>query len=81
MDVCLRVLKLGSTATVSGTVYCMIIYHITFRDRRVHIFATTFLEIAVFKSNKRGDKLASNPGPHGQDFEPRLEEGLQLELF
>ena len=31
-------MKVGSTATLSGTVY-LIISHITFRDRRVHFFS------------------------------------------
>ena len=43
MDICLRV---GSTALVARN-SVLIISHITFRDCRVHIFPTTFLEIAV----------------------------------
>ena len=51
MEMCLRVLKesnkVGSTATVVRN-SVLIISHITFRDCRVHIFQTTFLEIAVY---------------------------------
>ena len=55
-DICLRVLKesnnrVGSTATVRNKVF--IISHITFQDCRVHIFSTTFLEIAVYCSIKQ----------------------------
>ena len=51
MDVCLRVLKESNKSrfdsySVRNSV--LIISHITFRDCRVHIFPTTFLEIAVY---------------------------------
>ena len=38
--------KVGSTATVVRN-SVLILSHITFRDCRVHLFPTTFLEIAV----------------------------------
>ena len=41
---CLGLTKVGSTATVSGS--ALIICHVTFRDCRVYIFSTTFLDIA-----------------------------------
>ena len=51
MDVCLLVLKESSKSrfenySVKNSV--LVISHITFRDRCVHIFPTTFLEIAVY---------------------------------
>ena len=51
MDVCLRVVKESNKSmfdsfSVRNSV--LIISHITFRDCRVHIFPTTFLEIAVY---------------------------------
>ena len=51
MDVCFRVLKERNKSrfdsySVRNSV--LIISHITFRDCRVHIFPTTFLEIAVY---------------------------------
>ena len=51
MDVCLRVLKESNKSrfdsySVRNSV--LIISHITFRDCRVHIFPTTFLEVAVY---------------------------------
>ena len=52
MDVCLRVLKesnksrFDSLSVVRNGV--LIISHITFRDCRVHIFPTTFLEIVLY---------------------------------
>ena len=51
MDICLRVLKksnkVGSTATKSGTVQCiLIISHVTFRDSRVHIFSNNLSRIS-----------------------------------
>ena len=48
--VCLRVLKVGNKSrfdSYSVRNSLLIIPHITFRDCRVHIFLTTFLEIAV----------------------------------
>ena len=50
MDICLRVLKESKksrfdSCSVRNSI--LIISHITFRDCRVHIFPTTFLEIAV----------------------------------
>ena len=51
MDICLRVLKESNKLSrfdsynVKNSV--LIVSHITFRDCRVHIFSTTFLEIAV----------------------------------
>ena len=51
MDVCLQVLKeikksRFDSYSVRNSV--LITSHITFRDYRVHIFPTTFLEIAVY---------------------------------
>ena len=51
MDVCLRALKESNKSrfdsySVSNSV--LIISHNTFRDYRVHIFPTTFLEKAVY---------------------------------
>ena len=52
MDVCLQVLKESSKSrfeSYSVRNSELIVYHITFRDCRVHIFfPTTFLEIAVY---------------------------------
>ena len=50
MDICLRVLKESNKSrfdsySVRNSV--LLISHITFRDCHVHIFPTTFLEIAV----------------------------------
>ena len=51
MDICLRVLKESNKLSrfdsynVKNSV--LIVSHITFRDCRVQIFPTTFLEIAV----------------------------------
>ena len=50
MDICLRVLKESNKSrfdsySVRNSV--LLISHTTFRDCRVHIFPTTFLEIAV----------------------------------
>ena len=47
MDVCLRVLKESSKSRFDSV---LIKSHITFRDCRVHIFPTIFLEIAVYKT-------------------------------
>ena len=52
MDICLQVLKESNKSrfdsySVRNSV--LNISHITFRDCRVHIFPTIFLEIAVFK--------------------------------
>ena len=50
MDVCLWVLKESNKCrfdSLSVRNSVLIISHITFRDCRVHIFATTFLEMAV----------------------------------
>ena len=61
---CLRVLKesnkLGSTGTVVRNSVLMI-SHITFRDCRVHIFPTTFLEIAVYRRAPRRENLTKRP--------------------
>ena len=51
MDKCLRMLKESSKSrfdsySVRNSV--LIISHSTFRDCRVHIFPTTFLEIAIY---------------------------------
>ena len=51
MDICLLVLKESNQSrfdsyNVRSSV--LNISHITFRDYRVHIFPTTFLEIAVY---------------------------------
>ena len=43
--------KVGSTTTVVRK-SVLIISHITFRDCRVHVFPTTFLEIAAYLSHK-----------------------------
>ena len=43
--------KVGSTATVVRK-SVLIISHITFRDCPVHVFPTTFLEIAAYLSHK-----------------------------
>ena len=51
MDVCLRVLKESNKSrfhSYSTRNSVSIISHITFRDCRVHIFPTTFLEVAVY---------------------------------
>ena len=53
---CLRVLKESKKSrldsySVRNSV--LIIPHVTFRDCRVHFFATTFLEIAVFSKEIR----------------------------
>ena len=51
MDVCLRVLnesKKSRFDSYSVRNSALIISHITFRGCRVHIFPTTFLEIAVY---------------------------------
>ena len=66
MDLCLRVLKESNKSrfdncSVMNSV--LIISHITFRDCRLHIFPTTFLEIAVddawagCNAGKKGMKL------------------------
>ena len=50
-DLCLRVLKESNKSrsdSCQGGNSVLIISHITFRDCRVHIFPTTFLEIAVY---------------------------------
>ena len=50
MDLCLRVLKESNKSRFDSYKVrnkVLIISHITFRDCRVHIFPTTFLEIAV----------------------------------
>ena len=44
MDLCLRVLKESNKSRLDS---CSVGKHVTFRDCRVHIFPTTFLEIAV----------------------------------
>ena len=54
MDICLRVLKESNKSrfdsySVKSSVFC--IFHITFGNSRVHIFPTTFLEIAVYRSS------------------------------
>ena len=46
MDKCLRVLKEKNKSRFDSY-SVLIISHITFRDCRVHIFPTTFLEVAV----------------------------------
>ena len=51
VDVCLRVLKESNKSrfySYSVRNSLLIISHITFRDCRLHIFPTTFLEIAVY---------------------------------
>ena len=52
MDVCLWVLKESNKSRFSSYSIrnnVLIIYHIAFWDCRVHIFPTTFLEIAVYR--------------------------------
>ena len=62
---CLRVLKESNKSrfdsySVRNSV--LIISHITFRDCRVHIFPTTFLEIAVYTAMLSSlIKLCRNP--------------------
>ena len=52
IDACLRVLKeskkVGSTATVSGTVYSVMRFHVTLGIDACTFFLTAFLEIAVY---------------------------------
>ena len=51
VDICLRVLKESNIRrfdSYSARNSLLIISHITFRDCRLHIFPTTFLEIAAF---------------------------------
>ena len=51
VDVCLRVLKESNKSrfySYSVRNSLLLISHITFRDCRLHIFPTTFLEIAVY---------------------------------
>ena len=60
MDVCLRVLKESNKSrfdsySVRNSV--LNISHITFRDCRVHIFLTTFLEIAVYSKLQTVDAV------------------------
>ena len=55
VDICLRVLKESNKSrfdsySVRNSV--LRISHITFRDCRVHIFPTTFFEIAVYKTRE-----------------------------
>ena len=56
MDARLRVLKESNKIRFDGSCVrnsILIISHVTFRDcRRAHFFPTTFLEIAVFRSNR-----------------------------
>ena len=57
MDICLRVLKESNKSRVNSYSVrnsVLLISHITFRDCRVHIFPTTFLEIAVYESMDNG---------------------------
>ena len=60
MEMCLRVLKESNKSrfdsySVRNSV--LIISHITFRDCRVHIFPTTFVEIAVCYQNQTPNEL------------------------
>ena len=51
MDICLRVLKESNKSRFDSYIVrssVLLISHITFRDCRVHVFPTTFLEIAVY---------------------------------
>ena len=57
MDICLRVLKESNKSRFES--YSLrnselIVSHITFWDCRVHIFPTTFLEMAVYPMEGRG---------------------------
>ena len=59
VDVCLRVLKESNKSrfySYSVRNSLLIISHITFRDCRLNIFPTTFLEIAVYDDDE-DDKL------------------------
>ena len=52
-DICSRVLMESNKSRFNSTVVrnsVLIISHITFRDCHVHIFPTTFLEIAVYEN-------------------------------
>ena len=62
MDICLRMLKESNKSrfdsySVRNSV--LLISHITFRDCRVHIFPTTFLEIAVYSMFQSTTKILS----------------------
>ena len=64
MDICLRVLKeskKGRFDSCSVRNSILIISYITFRDCRVHIFPTTFLEKAVYTSALRVLVYISTP--------------------
>ena len=55
LDICSRVLMESNKSrfdSYSARNSVLIISHITFRDCRVHIFPTTFLEIAVYEKRK-----------------------------
>ena len=55
MEMCFRVLKESKKIDSTGTVVrnsVLIIFHITFRGCRLHIFPTTFLEVAVYTVTK-----------------------------
>ena len=59
VDVCLRVLKESNKSrfySYSVRNSLLIISHIAFRDCRLHIFPTTFLEISVYDDDD-DDKL------------------------
>ena len=68
VDVCLRVLKESNKSrfySYSVRNSLLIISHITFRDCRLHIFPTTFLEIAVYlkdRLDEAGRYKALDPG-------------------
>ena len=77
VDICLRVLKesnKGRFDSYKVRTEWLIISHITFRDCRVHIFPTTFLEIAVCKNARysRAIGLTWNMLTHYQIFRNRI---------
>ena len=77
MDICLRVLKESNKSRFDSYKVrnrVLIISHITFRDCRVHIFPTTFLEIAVCKNARysRAIGLTWNMLTHYQIFRNRI---------
>ena len=74
MDVCLRVLKESNKSrfySYSVRNSLLIISHITFRDFRLHIFPTTFLEIAAFKCaiGKKSKTKQNNNTTNNKNYE------------
>jgi len=67
MDICLRMLKESNKSrfdsySVRNSV--LIISHITFQDCRVHIFTTTFLEIAACILRKQAARVSKTGHEH-----------------